>query len=143
MFREEAVWSISTIKRKRRGGGSVRFWLVRIFKGLIFVNEIFFGGGQHGGMFWVLWLIPRFFCFFSFSLYNQGLIFSLFFFFFYLSTFPKSGYWYNNTTEAQLFNPITLPCFMQSNQVVNSGNELDFMPNLDLITIFSKAWQSC
>ena len=25
---------------------------------------------------------------------------------------------------------------MQSNQVVNSGNELDFMPNLDLITIF-------
>lgn len=25
---------------------------------------------------------------------------------------------------------------MQSNQVLNSGNELDFMPNLDLITIF-------
>lgn len=25
---------------------------------------------------------------------------------------------------------------MRSNQVVNSGNELDFMPNLELITIF-------
>lgn len=31
---------------------------------------------------------------------------------------------------------------MQSNQVANSGNEFDFMPNLDLITI-AKAWQCC